>query len=197
MAFPQADTDIFLFFNGLHADGLDGFFLVITNTWTWIPLYIAAIFFLFKKFGKRGFWALLTVSLIILFTDQSCNLLKRSVQRPRPSHTEQLAEKIHLVADSDGNVYRGGHYSFPSGHAANTAAFALFLILCFREQRRWLIPAAIAWSLLLSYSRLYLGVHYPIDILCGWCLGLFWCGVLFFLVNKLTNFNVTKNNSTP
>ncbi len=181
MAFPAFDTEIFLFFNGMHAPWADKFFLIVTNTWTWLPVYLAAIFFIFKKFKKKGFWVLLTVALVILCTDQTCNLVKRTVQRPRPSHTVELAEEIQLVRQSNGEYYRGGHNSFPSGHAANTAAFALFLILFFREQRRWLIPTAIGWSLLLSYSRLYLGVHYPIDILCGWGVGVFWAALLSFL----------------
>lgn len=179
--FPQADTDIFLFFNGLHADWADPFFWFVTQTWAWIPLYVAVLFFIFRIMGKRGIWAALAIVMVILCTDQTCNLVKKTVQRPRPSHTEQLDSRIHLVKNPDGQLYRGGAYSFPSAHAANTAAFALFLILFFKKQRRWMIPAAIAWSLLLSYSRLYMGVHYPIDILCGWCVGLVWCGLWMWL----------------
>ena len=195
MAFPAFDTEIFLFFNGMHAPWADKFFMIVTNTWTWLPVYLAAIFFIFKKFKKKGFWVLLTVALVILCTDQTCNLVKRTVQRPRPSHTPELAENIQLVRQSNGEYYRGGHYSFPSGHAANTAAFALFLILFFREQRRWLIPTAIGWSLLLSYSRLYLGVHYPIDILCGWCVGVFWAALLSFLCLRF--FIQNNQNQNP
>ena len=177
VVFPQIDTDLFLFFNSLHTDWLDGFFWLITQTWTWIPLYLVVLFFIFKRLGRRGFWGLLIVVLIILCTDQTCNLVKKTVQRPRPSHTEQMEGKIHLVKNSAGNAYRGGAYGFPSAHAANTAAFAFFVIIYFRQQRKWVIPTAVVWSLLLSYSRLYLGVHYPLDILCGWCVGLFWSGV--------------------
>ncbi|MCQ2262812.1 MAG: phosphatase PAP2 family protein [Bacteroidales bacterium] len=197
MAFPQADTDIFLFFNGFHAAWADRFFWVVTNTWTWLPLYLTAIFFFFKKFKKKGFLVLAAAILVILFTDQTCNLIKRTVQRPRPSHTEQIADEIHLVADNDGDLYYGGKYGFPSAHAANTAAFALFLILCFKEQRRWVMPTAIFWSLLLSYSRLYVGVHYPIDILCGWCIGLTWCSIVFWGGKRILKNFCNKNKVTP
>lgn len=192
MAFPQIDTDIFLFFNGMHSEWADRFFYVVTQTWTWLPVYLATIFFIFKTFKKRGFWVLMTVALIILCTDQTCNLLKRTVQRPRPSHTTQIDDQIHLVANRDGELYYGGHYGFPSAHAANTAAFALFLLLCFKSQRRWLMPTAIAWSLLLSYSRLYMGVHYPLDILCGWCVGLFWAAVLWYFYLFLSKRKPSK-----
>ena len=101
MVFPAFDTDLFLFFNGHHAPWADRFFLIVTNTWTWLPVYLAAIFFIFKKFKKKGFWVLLTVALVILCTDQTCNLVKRTVQRPRPSHTAELAEDIQLVRQSN------------------------------------------------------------------------------------------------
>lgn len=193
MVFPQVDTDVFLFLNGMHSPWADRFFYVVTQTWTWLPVYLVTLFFIFKKFKKSGFWVALTVALIILCTDQTCNLLKRTIQRSRPSHTEQIADQIQLVANPEGKLYYGGQYGFPSAHAANTAAFALFLILCFREQRRWLLPTAVLWSLLLSYSRIYMGVHFPIDILCGWCVGLLWAFMWwkvccrFFINRKKSN----------
>lgn len=179
------DTAAFLFFNGMHAPWADFLFYWASNILIWVPLYLFFIFWLIKKYKKQCWIILPLLILVIVCTDQSCNFLKRTVQRPRPSHTESLAEKIHLVENPDGTLYYGGQYGFPSGHAANSIAFAWMVIFFFGKRRKWLIAAAVCWSLLLCYSRLYLGVHYPGDILCGLILGSCWSVGAVFLYFKV------------
>jgi len=180
------DTDIFLFFNRLHSECADVFFYYISQTWFWFPLYLFIIFLIIKKWKKQSWKVLLIAFLMVFCTDQTCNLLKNSIKRPRPSHTEQLQSEIHLVVKPNGETYYGGQYGFPSAHAANSAAIALFLILLYEGRKRWWAAVALTWVLLLSYSRLYLGVHYPLDLCCGWLLGAAWGRLAHLLVRRWT-----------
>ena len=167
----RLDTELFLFFNGLHAPWADRFVYVISQVWCWIPLYLLLIFLIFKFYRKKGWKVLLFFLLAIILSDQTCNLVKNSVCRLRPSHTEAIAEDIHLVQKLDGRLYYGGKYGFPSAHAANSMSLAFLVIFFLSKGKRWVIALALAWSLLMAYTRLYLGVHYPLDILCGFLLG--------------------------
>ena len=173
------DQSIFLFLNGIHSPWADIFFYWVSNRFVWIPLYAVLAFFLIKKWRKRAIPIFIALTLCIFLTDQSCNLIKHSVQRPRPSHDPVLSEQVHLVAKPDGTLYKGGPYGFPSSHAANSMALALWVILYLGERRKWLIIGMLCWVLLVSYSRIYLGVHYPSDLLVGWILGACWALVLW------------------
>lgn len=178
------DTLVFQFLNGLHATWLDGFFYVVSQMVTWIPLYIILIIFLIKKQGKRA-WIIIPLMLItITCVDQSCNVIKNTVQRPRPSHTEALATTIHLHQNNDGTYYYGGAYGFPSAHAANSMAFAIMIIFFLTKNKKGLSVAMILWALLLAYSRIYLGVHFPLDILTGLILGGCWSTFWIWIHNK-------------
>lgn len=173
------DQNIFLFLNGLHSSWADVFFYWVSNRFVWIPFYAVLAFFLIKKWKKKSIPIFIALILCIFLTDQSCNLIKHSVQRPRPSHDPVLSEQVHLVAKPDGTLYKGGPYGFPSSHAANSMALALWVILYMGEKRKWLIILMLCWVLLVSYSRIYLGVHYPSDLLVGWILGACWALVLW------------------
>ena len=124
------------------------------------------------------------VVISVFLSDQSCNLIKRTVQRPRPSHNIELVDQVHLVAKPDGTLYKGGPYGFPSSHAANAMALA-FIVVVFltREKTLWTL-LMFFWMLLVSYSRIYLGVHYPGDIIVGWCVGAIWSGLIIFGLQK-------------
>jgi len=178
------DKSLFLFFNSLHTKWLDHFFYVITNTWVWIPLYSYVIYLTYKKWGKKTIFILLFLVGGLFITDQSCNLLKNSTQRLRPSREVELADQIHLYQKSDGTHYKAGKFSFPSAHSANSMLFAVFIIIFIANKRKWIIGAAILWSLMLGYSRIYLGVHYPFDVLTGFTLGLIIGYPLFYFGRK-------------
>ena len=165
------DTELFLFFNGLHASWADRPVYFISQVWFWIPLYLFVIFFIFKQYRKQAWKVLLVFVLAITLSDQTCNLLKDSVCRYRPSHTEALAGQIHLVQKPDGNRYFGGQYGFPSAHASNSMSLAFLVIFFLSKGKKWVAALAVAWSVMMAYTRLYMGVHYPMDILCGFVIG--------------------------
>ena len=189
------DQSIFLFFNGLHSSWADVFFYWVSNRFVWIPFYAVLAFFLIKKWRKKSIPIFIALTLCIFLTDQSCNLIKHSVQRPRPSHDPVLSEQVHLVAKPDGTLYKGGPYGFPSSHAANSMALALWVILYLGEKRKWLIIGMLSWVLLVSYSRIYLGVHYPSDLIVGWTLGACWALVLWKGEQWLQNSKFKIQNS--
>lgn len=160
------DRDLLVYLNGLHADWLDGTMYLITNTEFWIPLYLVLIFLIFKEKGKRGWVALLGVAVTILLADQiTSSLMKPLFHRLRPSHEPILEGVLHIV-----NGYRGGLYGFASSHAANTFGIATFIFLFFRARYKW-IGLIFLWSVVMTYTRIYLGVHYPGDIIVGGLIG--------------------------
>ena len=178
------DTDLFLFFNGLHASWADRMVYLISQVWFWIPLYLLVVFLILKQYKKQAWKVLLVFILTITLSDQTCNLVKNSVCRYRPSHTVAISEQIHLVQKPDGKLYYGGQYGFPSAHASNSMALAFLVIFFLSKGEKWVIVLALCWSLLLAYTRLYLGVHYPIDILCGFVIGSCCAFLLTFLYWK-------------
>ena len=140
---------------------------LVSNRWIWIPGYVILAILLFRKRGVRsGTTAIIIIAFLIILTDQTCaSVLKPTLCRLRPSSPDNpISALVTLV-----NNYHGGQYGFPSCHAANTFALAIFLSLQFNC--RYATVALICWSLLVSYSRIYLGVHYPADILGGFVVG--------------------------
>ncbi len=175
----QVDTALFLFFNSLHNNLLDFVMYQYTLSYTWIPLYVVLLGILIYRMRKRAILPIIFLTLAITATDQSCNALKRGTGRIRPSHTEALANDIHLIQKADGSYYKGGQFTFPSGHAANSMVVALFTIFFLGERKKWITATAILWSLITGYTRIYVGVHYPFDVLCGFILGAL-ISVIFF-----------------
>jgi undecaprenyl-diphosphatase len=174
------DKSVYLMLNGANAPWLDPVMQIFSNREIWIFLYVGVIVWIGMKRGWRtALNALLFMVIALVLTDQVCNLLKNSVGRLRPSHCPELNGITHQLEDS------GGLYGFPSGHAANTFGYAMISAYVIRKKGySWFI---FIWASLVSYSRIYVGKHYPADVLVGVVLGLLigWLEAwLFSLVEK-------------
>ena len=182
----QIDTELLIFLNNLGNKSWDPIWVSITDKFTFLPLFILIIFFLFKKNGIKGLLViLLFISVLILFTDQFTNVVKDFTQRLRPCRLDELQG---LLRDID---IRCGKYGFFSAHAANSISVTIFIINCVDESvKKFLKPVLILWVIIFSYSRIYLGVHYPLDTIFGLSFGIF-SGFLFkYLYNYFTSVKV-------
>jgi undecaprenyl-diphosphatase len=172
------DTQLFLALNGSWGAGWDAFFFAVSDKLIWVPLYLLILYLIYR----RGGWKTLLVMLVVIGAaagtlNELCDLLKEGIGRLRPTHTPALEGLVHTV-----NGYRGGLYSTPSAHAANAVLVALFGGLTIR--RPWFTWPIAAWALVVSYSRIYLGVHYPGDIFFGLLTGTS-VALLFYLLFRL------------
>jgi len=174
------DSDLFLFLNGLHAEWMDKVMVLITQMWVWLPLYLLLIYWTVKQYGKRCWWIFLAVGIVVLCSDQlSAHVCKPLFQRLRPCYNADLQDLIYLPKGM-----AGGRYGFVSSHAANTFAVAAFLTPALRKDRNWMGIMLYFWAFISSYSRIYLGFHYPGDILCGALLGIL-IGLILWKVFQL------------
>lgn len=173
------DIQLLLFINGFHTFFLDGFMLAVSAKLTWIPLYASVLFILIKSKKKEAVWFVLALILCITLADQiSSGLIKNVVQRLRPSHEPRLEGLVHLVR---GHKY--GKFGFVSSHASNAFGFALLTSLFFRN--KLYTYAILFWAVLQCYSRMYMGVHYPLDIVGGATVGILAALFLYYVVKKL------------
>lgn len=161
------DSNLLLFINGHGNAATDTLMLTLTNRWVWVPFYcLLAVALFFRKSWRRALLCLCLIALAVTIADQACaTLIRPVVGRLRPSNPDNPLSSLICLVDG----YRGGRYGFPSCHAANSMALVVMLALYFRN-RYWTIGLC-AWALLQCYTRLYLGVHYPSDILCGMAVG--------------------------
>lgn len=170
------DKELLLFLNNLHAPWLDPVIMWATKTIFWLPLYAYLVYLIIKFKRWDTLYVLLGVALTITLADQiTSGFMKPFFERLRPSQDPALAGLVHLV-----NNYKGGLYGFASSHAANTFGTATMIFLLFRARYTW-IWLIFVWAFLVSYTRIYLGVHYPGDIFVGGIVGVLcgWFGFLF------------------
>ncbi len=176
------DTELFLFLNQFHSAFWDKIMWQISDKLIWVPLYVLIIGYIIWKFKKKSVWIILTILLLITLSDQlSVQLFKNIFHRLRPCHNPSISEYIHLV-----NNYCGGKYGFVSSHAANTFALATFLSFLFKN--KVIILLIFLWALIVSYSRIYLGVHFPGDIICGAMLGFILAFLSYYILKRNLNF---------
>ena len=175
----EADRDLLTTINFDGPTGYDFFWAMYTDKWTWIPFMLVIVYCLLRP-GNWRHRLLMVGSVALLFVLSDfvvSSFIKNVVCRPRPSHDPAVMDLLSYV-----NGYRGGAYGFPSNHASNGFAAATFLALLLRN--RWVTLSAFLWAIGSCYSRMYLGVHYPTDILCGAMLGIVFAIIIFFLYKK-------------
>lgn len=163
----QIDKEVFISINqGLSNTLFDWLLPILRNPFTWTPLYLFLIIFLIKHYGKMGLLIVLCTLLNFAVTDGvSSHLIKKTVKRVRPCNDIELKQDVNI------RVRCGSGYSFTSSHASNHFGMALFLIVLLRRKWKHILWIGLAWAIAISFSQIYVGVHYPIDILCGALLG--------------------------
>lgn len=172
------DQDILLAVNGAHSPFLDQFFWIVSGRLVWLPLYLLLAFFIQREFGwkKLGIFLVIVALTIAAVDISSVHLFKEMFERYRPSHHAIIGPQLHLYQFEDGSIYKGGMYGFISSHASNFFAISGLVGLTLKKRYPQLIFFLIAISILVCYSRMYLGVHYLSDVLVGalWGFGLAW-----------------------
>jgi len=183
----QWDKALFKFLNGAHNDLLDFLMPWISDKWIWIPLYALLIYLLVKHEKGNLIFTLIGIGVLILISDQMASgILKPWVGRLRPCYDPALADSVHLLKGC------GGQYGFASSHASNSFAVAIFCWLLLRDHVKY-IGLLIPWAALVAYSRVYLGVHFPGDIIVGGLIGIGAAYFVFFLKSRLERLKPLKN----
>ena len=172
------DTELFLFLNNLGNATWDGLWLFITEKTSSIPLYAILLYLVYRKLGWKGtLIVVLCAAAMIAVTDQVSYQFKHGIQRPRPCRLEELKEFMRFIAE------RCGRYGYFSGHASSSMATAVFLGLILKKTYRYIPFLLLFWAVVIGYSRVYLGVHYPLDIVTGMFFGGI-VGGLFYRLQK-------------
>ncbi|MGR3809996.1 phosphatase PAP2 family protein [Jiulongibacter sp. NS-SX5] len=177
----QLDVELFRYLNGLHTPFFDGIMAWVTSSRTWISLYLLIVFFLFKNFGWKtgGIFFLFLAFSAGLADHITSGIMKPAFERLRPCQNPELTEWLHLVGRC------GGRYGFASSHASNTFSLACGLSLIYAS-KRWLVIGVFLWAIIVSYSRIYVGVHYPGDVITGALIGIFISLLLYYILVTTT-----------
>jgi undecaprenyl-diphosphatase len=173
----QKDKQLLIYLNSLGSEQWDPFWLFITNQLNWAPLFLLIIFLIFRNFGwKKGGFLFLFLILMVAFSDQFTNLIRGVFERLRPNNDTSINHTLRTLI-------RPQSYSFTSGHATTSMTFSIFIFFLFKEKYKY-IKYIFIFPLVFAYSRLYLGVHFPIDIVSGATVGSI-LGFTFFKIHAL------------
>lgn len=188
----ETDQTVFPYLNGLYTSFGDYFMSSFSGKVIWAPMYASVLYVLLKNADwKVALYCLIAIVLTITFADQACaTFIRPAVARLRPcSPDNPISELVHLV-----NGKRSGSFSFPSCHAANSFGLAFMLMYLFRN--RWLTAFILIWAVINSYSRIYLGVHYPTDLLAGAIVGATGATLMYLLLRKITGVRQVGNKQS-
>jgi len=181
------DQKLFLWLNSLHTPALDPVMAWITGTKEWVPFYLLLVVFLIWKYKWKTIYMVVGIALLITACDQfTSTFMKPYFSRLRPCHNPEIQGLIHLVKGC------GGKYGFASSHAANTFGLATFFWLILRDRFPW-AKYFFIWALIVSYSRIYIGVHYPADVITGGLIGIIFGYLIFKIYEKTAPQNSLKN----
>lgn len=174
----QKDKELLIFLNNLGTEQWDSFWLVITNQLSWTPLFLLVFYLIIKSFGwKKGGFVILSLILLVAFSDQFVNLIKDSIARLRPNNDPDIQHLLRHLKNPQS-------FSFISGHATTSTFFSVFVIFLLREKYKY-IYFILLFPLIFAYSRLYLGVHFPLDITFGILTGVLLANGYYFLFKKI------------
>lgn len=185
------DRNLFLALNSMHSPVMDSIMWWVTDKFIWIPFYAFLAYFLWKKFGNQAVFMVLFAAVLVTLSDQGSVLLKNLFERERPCHDEYISMLVHTV-----NNKCGGKFGFVSSHAANTMAVFTYLLLLTRYSiSRNVTIFTGFWVVIVGYSRIYLGVHFPADIIGGWVVGIlaaFITYIIYRLVFSSPTFHLNR-----
>lgn len=187
------DAELLILINSWNSPFLDELMWLLTGKLIWFPLYIFLFYLVYKKTTLRNFIAFVLIgfALVGLADFIATHGFKYNVARYRPSHNLDLKGILHFYEIKAGDLYRGGQYGFVSGHATNSTAIALYFGLLLRKYYKNVLGLLVTWALIVCYTRMYLGVHYPTDIIGGIILG----GTLSILAHFLFKWVSKKSIS--
>lgn len=171
----ELDQELFLTLNSYHSPFWDFIMMWFSDRFIWFPFYGLLLIFIIWKLKWKSIYAIVAILITVIGADQfTSRFMKSYFERPRPCHEESLQPLIHMVSGC------GGQFGFVSSHAANTFGLAMICWLLFRHRYPWL-GLIFVWAIPVSYSRIYLGVHYPLDIVIGALVGMCIAWLIYLL----------------
>lgn len=185
----ELDHQVFYFVNNVLSNSfIDPLMVAFRNPYVWLPAYVFLLSFVVLNFRKQAYWYILFLLIMVSSTDYvSSSIIKQSVKRYRPCHQEVQLQDLRLL------VHCGSGYSFTSTHATNHFGLAFFLIFTFGIKKKYIFIPLFFWAALISYAQVYVGVHFPLDVICGGLLGI----VIAFLISELYKISMRKMNLKP